>query len=165
MWPPLPADNEEGWQRLRDVAPFFSPTEETVGAGLSEENPGHLIAYKYPMITSYADTSDEEAYNLVMAMANTFEMYKDVNAVMPRWQPDRSGQPPADAPFHPGAIEALTELGLWTEEHQAWNDRRLERMQKVQDAWAAAEEAALEQEIPDKEWPDFWAEWRQEHLQ
>lgn len=163
-WPPLPADNAEAWERLRGVAPFFSPAVETVGAGLSEESPGYLIAYKYPMITTYADTSDQQAYDMVMAMAATFEMYKDVNAVMPRWNAESAGQTPADAPFHPGAVKALTELGVWGEAAEAWNQQRLERLQKVQAAWDAAQEAALDQEIPDKDWPDFWASYRAEHL-
>lgn len=163
-WPALPADQTESWERLRGVAPFFSPAVETVGAGLTEENPGHLIAYKYPMITTYAETGDQQAYDLVMAMVETFDMYKDVNAVMPRWNAETAGQIPADAPFHPGAIEALKELGVWTEAAEAWNQQRLARMEKVQATWDSAQDAALEQEISDKDWPAFWSSYRAEHL-
>lgn len=164
-WPPLPADNDDGWARLRGVAPFFAPAVETVGAGLSEANPGFLIAYRYPMITTYAETSEEQAYSLVMAMVETFEMYKDVNAVMPRWNYESAGQPPADAPFHPGAVRALKELGVWSGEHEAWNQDRLQRMTAVQAAWDAAQELALDQQVADKDWPAFWSDYRNQNLQ
>ncbi|MGP1254787.1 MAG: TAXI family TRAP transporter solute-binding subunit [Kiloniellales bacterium] len=163
-WPALPADQNESWERLRDVAPFFSPAVETVGAGLNEDNPGYLIAYKYPMITTYAETSDQQAYDLVMAMVETFDMYKDVNAVMPRWNTETAGQIPADAPFHPGAVKALKELGVWTDAAETWNQQRMARMEKVQAAWDSAQDAALEQEISDKDWPAFWSTYRAEHL-
>jgi TRAP transporter TAXI family solute receptor len=163
-WPGLPEDNAEGWERLRAVAPFFAPTVETVGAGLSADNPGHLIAYKYPMVTTYAGTSEEEAYHLTKAMDETFGMYKDVNAVMPRWSIKESGTAPADAPFHPGAIRYLKEAGVWTDEAEAWNQKRLERMEKVRNAWDAALEEALDQQVPDSEWPAFWENYRKQNL-
>lgn len=164
VWPDLPPENTEGWERLRKVAPFFAPTKETVGAGLSEDNPAQLIAYKYPMITTYASTSEEEAYNFTKAMVETFDLYKDATKVMPRWDAKLSGEPPADAPFHPGAIKYLKEIGIWTAEDDEWNQKRLERLKQVQEAWDAALEEALDKQIPDKEWPAFWENYRKQHL-
>ncbi|MBB4285175.1 TAXI family TRAP transporter solute-binding subunit [Roseospira goensis] len=163
-WPDMPADNTEAWERLRAVAPFFAPTAETVGAGLSEETPAQLIAYRYPMITTYADTSEEDAYNFVKAMDETFDLYKNANPVMPRWTVESAGTTPADAPFHPGAIRYLTEIGVWTDADAAWNAQRLARMEQVRAAWDAAQEQALDQTIPAKEWPAFWESYRQQHL-
>ena len=46
VWPNLPpAEDEEAWDRLREVAPIFEAIDETIGAGVSEDNPATLIAY------------------------------------------------------------------------------------------------------------------------
>ncbi|QPC43103.1 TAXI family TRAP transporter solute-binding subunit [Kaustia mangrovi] len=164
VWPNLPTDNKEGWDRVRKVAPFFSPATETIGAGLSKEHPAQLIAYKYPMITTYASTSEEDVYNLTKAVVESYDIYKDANKVMPRWDAQSAGKTPADAPFHPGAVKYLKEIGVWTDEDEAWNQKRLERLKAVQAAWDAAEEEAIEKEIADADWPDFWASYRKEHL-
>lgn len=79
---------------------------------------------------------------------------------MPHWETKKSGTTPQDAPFHPGAIRYLKEIGVWTETAQAWHEARLERMKKVQAAWDEATEAAFDQGISAKNWPAFWAEHR-----
>ena len=163
-WLDIPADNEAGWERLRAIASFFAPTNETVGAGISEEDPAQLIAYRYPMITVYASADEDEVYAMTRAMIDSYDAYKDATAVMPRWEVGEAGVPPADAPFHPGAIRALKEAGVWTEEHDAWNAARLERLNAVMEAWETASEEAFEQNVSDSDWPAFWAERRAELL-
>jgi TRAP transporter TAXI family solute receptor len=37
VWPPYPASDTAGWERIRRVADFFEPYKETVGAGISAE--------------------------------------------------------------------------------------------------------------------------------
>lgn len=164
MWPPIPADDAEGWARLDGIAPIFEPLAETVGAGMGEDNPAHMIGYRYPMITTYATTSDDEVYAVTKAVVESFDLYKDVTAAMPRWDAQIAGRPVVDAPFHDGAIRYLKEIGVWTDEDQAWNDARLARMQAVQAAWDDAIESALEQQIPGNRWAAFWEEWRAQHL-
>ncbi len=72
--------------------------------------------------------------------------------------------PPADAPFHPGAVRYLTEIGVWTEEADAWNAKRVERLEQVKEAWNAAFDAAAEQGLSDKDWPAHWEKYRGEML-
>ncbi|MDN3516547.1 TAXI family TRAP transporter solute-binding subunit [Aquisalimonas lutea] len=161
-WVELPSDNEQGWERLREVAPFFAPYEETKGAGISEDNPVQIMAYRYPMIVARADTSADEVYSLVKALDETYDMYKDATAVMSQWDLDESGVPPADAPFHEGAIRYLREQGIWTEEHDEWNETRLERLRALQDAWQTTmDEAAGKSE---DEFNALWEEHRQRAL-
>lgn len=165
VWPSLPpGEDEASWERLREVAPIFEPMEETIGAGLTEENSAIMIAYRYPMITVYADASEEEAYAVTKAVVETFDLYRDVNPAMPRWDAELSGRPPVDAPFHEGAIRYLEEIGVWTEEDDAWNEVRLERLQAVMAAWDEAMNEALEQQIPGAEWEAFWMEYRESNL-
>ena len=145
-------------------APIFEAIDETIGAGVSEDNPATLIAYRYPMITVYAGMSDETAYAATKAVVESFDLYKDANPGMSRWEASIAGVPPTDAPFHPGAIRYLEEIGVWTDEHQAWNDARQERLDAVLAAWDGAMEQALEEQVRGADWQEFWAEYRAEHL-
>ncbi|MCP1337747.1 TAXI family TRAP transporter solute-binding subunit [Futiania mangrovi] len=165
VWPSLPDDDKAGWDRVKKVGSFFAPITETVGAGLSEDNPAQLIGYRYPMIATYADTSADEVYAVTKAIVETYDLYKDVNKIMPRWQAKIAGHPPADAPFHEGAVRYLKEIGVWTAEDEAWNQDRLARMKAVQAAWDAAMDEALEKNLPGKDWEAFWADYRAKNLQ
>jgi TRAP transporter TAXI family solute receptor len=153
-WLDVPKDDEEGWKRLREVAPFFQPYTETIGAGISEENPVDIFAYRYPVLTVRADMDEDAVYNYIKALDETYGMYKDATAAMPRWDLEEAGTPAIDVPFHDGAIRYLKEKGIWTEEHQAWNDQRTERLNALMDAWP---EALAEAEgKSDEEFAEIW---------
>ncbi len=159
-WVNIPTDDEEGWARIREVAPFFKPFEETKGAGITDENPAQLLAYRYPVLVTQADRDADEVYALMKALDETFDMYKNATAVMPRWGLEMSGTPPMDVPFHEGAIRYLKEIGVWNEEMQAWNDARLTRLNAIQAAW---DEAMAEgEDMSDEEFSDLWKEYRQQ---
>ena len=153
-WLDVPKDDEEGWKRLREVAPFFQPYTETIGAGISEENPVDIFAYRYPVLTVRADMDEDAVYNYIKALDETYGMYKDATAAMHRWDLEEAGTPAIDVPFHEGAIRYLKEAGIWTEEHQAWNDQRTKRLNALLDAWP---EALAEAEgKSDEEFAEIW---------
>jgi len=158
-WTGLPAGNTEGWKRLQDIAPFFAPFEETVGAGISREHPVELMAYRYPMVVVRADQSDESVYEYIKALDETFDLYKDATASMPRWDLTRAGTTPVDAPFHPGAIRYLEEKGIWTDADQQWNDARLTRLEALRTAWQ--DTVATHQDDDDPAFEKAWEKARQ----
>jgi len=163
-WAPLPRDNAQGWEAISSVADFFAPATATKGAGITEDDPAQIFAVRYPMITVYADTDETEVYNFVKALDETYGLYKGATAATPAWTLDRAGTSPADAPFHPGAIRYLKEIGVWTEADDAWNAKRQARLDKVIATWDAATEAALDQNVAARDWPAFWADYRAEKL-
>lgn len=163
-WVPVPAGNKEGWERLTGVAPFFSPHEETIGAGMSKDNPVELMAYKYPMIVTYASTDEDQVYALTKAVDETFDLYKESSPVMALWAIEKSGKPPADAPFHEGAVRYLKEKGLWTDESEAWQKQRLDHVSKVKGAWKDTLAAAEKEGIADDKFADFWLKRREQAL-
>ncbi|MEQ9125261.1 MAG: TAXI family TRAP transporter solute-binding subunit [Alphaproteobacteria bacterium] len=165
VWPEYPPDNKQGWDAIQKIISFAAPRLETTGAGVSEANPKQLIGFRYPMVTTYARTSDEDAYNMIKAMDLTYDDYKHTAASSHDWAIEKSGHPPYDAPTHPGAIRYMQEKGLWTAEDQAWNDRRLAEMNRTLAAWdearaefddmrAAAK--AKGETVDDGQWPEFW---------
>ena len=129
---------------------------------------------RYPLITVYPkDVSADEAYNFVMAADMAFDDYKNATATGEFWAVDQSGVPPYDAPAHEGTIRYLKEKGIWTEEHQAWQDNRLARLNKYLDQWGEAQaefhawreaEAEKGNKVDPKDaWPDYWEEYRTKH--
>jgi len=161
-WVNLSVDNKQGWDRVRKVAPFMGPRKETVGAGISEEKPVELLAYRYPVLVVRADMNADEVYTFMKAMDETFDMYKDATKVMPRWKLSAAGTPPIDAPFHEGAIRYLKEKGIWTAEHQAWNDARLKRLNALRAAWQKAQAAGKDK--TEQEFAAIWEKFRQQAI-
>jgi len=161
-WLPVPADNTEGWEKLTAVAPFFAPYNEVKGAGISEDNPAEIVGLRYPIIVVRADMSDDEVYAFTKALDETYDLYKDATSIMNRWSLEQSGIGPIDAPFHPGAIRYLEEKGVWTEEADAWNEKRLARLEALQAAWSEYHGANADK--PEEEFVSGWLAKRDETL-
>jgi TRAP transporter TAXI family solute receptor len=161
-YPPFPPDDAAGWERLRRVADFFEPYRETAGAGISPERPIDLVGYRYPIIATYANTTADEVYALVKAIDEAMDDISKITGSAANWNPIKSGKPPADAPWHDGAIRYLREKGIWTAESQAWQDGRLARMRRIQAGWAEAQRSFTGQ--GDDAWAQHWEKYRVERL-
>lgn len=161
-WLDMDPNDKEAWDQLGNVAPFLAPYKETTGAGISKDNPVNMVAYRYPMLVVRADADADEVYNLLKAVDETYPMYKDATAVMHRWDPKLSGVPAIDVPFHEGAIRYLKEKGIWTDEHQAWNDTRTVRLNALLEAWPKA--IAEGKGKSDEEFAEIWEKHRQKVL-
>ncbi|RJE83220.1 TAXI family TRAP transporter solute-binding subunit [Paracoccus onubensis] len=162
-WIPLDADNKEGWAALDAVLPIMSPFEEDIAAGLSDGETVAMAAYRYPVIATKADKSADEVYAFVKALDETFDLYKDGTATMTRWDLEQSGLPPADVPFHEGAIRYLKEKGIWTDEAEAWNQKRVMRLDAMLAAWEEFKPA--NEDLPPEEFSAKWKEKQQEVLE
>jgi hypothetical protein len=158
VWPPYPASDKAGWERIRQVADFFEPYKETVGAGISVEKPVELVGYRYPIIACYANTNADEVYSMVKAVDESMDLIRGITGSAGNWAPQISGKPPADAPWHEGSIRYLKEKGIWTAEHQAWNDQRLARLKKVMAGWEEAKKSFKGGD--DQAWTAHWEEHR-----
>ena len=136
QWIEIPSSNTELWAKFQKALPLASPYHEDLGAGISKENPVWMMGFKYPMITVYDDAKDDEVYAVTKAVAENYEQYKDASPIMPRWELSKAGGYPMDAPFHNGAIKYLKEKGIWSAEHQTWQDGIMKRQGLLRQAWA-----------------------------
>ncbi|MFL1454071.1 TAXI family TRAP transporter solute-binding subunit [Marinobacter sp. GN3S48] len=162
-WLNMDPNDKEAWEKISEVAPFMASYTETIGAGISKENPVNIVAYRYPVLAVRADATADEAYNMLKAVDETYPMYKDATAAMPRWDINLSGVPSIDVPFHEGAIRYLKEKGIWTEEHQAWNDARTARLNALLEAWPKA--VAEGEGKSDEAFAEIWESHRQKALE
>lgn len=163
-WFDFPPDDKAGWKSATDVISFAEPVKQTVGAGISADKPVWLLGYRYPMLVSYASVSEDEVYNLVKAIDEAFDLFKDATSEAKNWEVARSILPPADAPMHDGAIRYAKEKGYWNDAAQAWQDGRLKRAAAVKAAWGDARAAFAKEGKADSDWPDFWDDYRAKSL-
>lgn len=153
IWPPLPAEDKAGWERVKRVAPFFNPHVATCGAGITASAPVNMSTYPYPVATVYGSQAEDQIYAITKAMIVNFDAYKDnapgalglaVKAQSMKWV----------VPFHPGAVKALKEAGNWTPEDQTHNDGLLKRQNVLKAAWS--EYAKTSASAGEKEFLDGW---------
>ena len=150
-WPPLPHDDEAGWERLRNVAPFFQPNLATIGAGMSEDDPYEGAAYPYPVMIAYADQDADLVYNMTRALVELFPSYDGKAPGIGGWALDQQTYDWV-VPYHEGAIRYFEEIGVWTPEMQAHSDELVRRQQVLADAW----QALKAENLPDGQWEDAW---------
>ncbi|WP_417839567.1 TAXI family TRAP transporter solute-binding subunit [Tritonibacter scottomollicae] len=151
---PLEADNTAGWEGLLKVLPIMGPSDEDVAAGLPEGEIAKMAAYRYPVITTTAEKTADEVYTFIKALDESYDLYKDGTATMPRWTLEKSGKPAIDVPFHEGAIRYLKEKGIWTDKDDAWNAKRIERMDALLAAWDDFK--PQNEGLSDEEFADAW---------
>ncbi len=163
-WLDMPADDKQGWARVKEYATLFSPVRAALGVQLSEETPVTLLGYGYPQLTVTDKANSEDVYNMIKALDMSFDLYKDATKMIGQWELAKSGKTPAGAPFHEGAIKYLKEKGIWTEKDEAWNQARIQRISDVKKAWSDALKEADTKGISDDEWSEFWSSYRAEHL-
>jgi TRAP transporter TAXI family solute receptor len=135
VWPPLPASDKAGWERVRKVGPFFTEHNATCGAGgITKEKPVQMGAYPYPLFTVYANQSENDVYMLTKALIEGYDGYKDnapgagglaVKAQTKNWA----------VPVHKGAVKALKEAGAWSDDQEKHNNGLFKRQELLQSAW------------------------------
>lgn len=173
IFPPLPAADKAAWARMNEVLDFLEPRVETRGAAIP---PGgvELIGIRYPMIATYANTSADEVYAMCQGVLDNMPAISAATGSGDAWDPKHSGLPRADAPWHEGTIRFMKDKGWWTDEAQAWQDKRLARLKKLIAAWPKAE-AAYKDHVAaeakkgnkvegDEAWEAFWLSYREKAL-
>lgn len=136
MWPPMPASDTAGWERVQKLAPYFYPHKSTCGAGYAKGETIEVAVYPYPIFMAYASQPAELVHALTKAMIVNYDTYKDAVVGVDGLEAKRQNQKWI-VPYHPGAVRALKEAGVWTDEGQKNNDALVARQKVLADAWAA----------------------------
>jgi len=135
VYPVISHKDKAGWARMNAVAPFFFPFMGTEGAELSKDKPAESATYPYPILMTYASQDASLVYNMTKAMVETYDMYKGAAPGNAGWAVERQNFAWV-IPFHDGAIRFWKEMGQWKPEHQAHNDKLLQRQKVLAAAWA-----------------------------
>jgi len=136
FYPPVPAADKAGWARINKISPYYAPHKATCGVGVSEKSPVELPNYPYPIFTVYASQPAALVYSLAKSMIVNYDGYKDAAPGAAGLELKRQILSWA-LPFHEGAVKAFKESGVWSAEHEAYNQRMIKRQDTLAAAWAA----------------------------
>ena len=129
----FPADDADGWARLKDFAPWFVHKRVTSGNNVPAEGLDFAV-YHYPMLVSTASVPADTVYGFAKAMVELYPEYKDAAPGAYGWALDRQDFAYV-MPYHEGAIRYWTEIGKWTAEDEANQQTLLKRQQVLKAAW------------------------------
>lgn len=157
FWPPVDPGNSAGLKRMQSIAPFFAPMTAIVGANIDGTDGVQTAGYAYPVLMTYADQDEALTYNMTKAMHEYFDLYKGKAPGIDGWALDKQDFQWV-APYHEGAIRYYKEIGKWSDEAQAHNDRLIARQAALSKAWEELKSMAPEN------WMEAWEMKRREAL-
>jgi len=157
---PLPRNDKAGWKRLQLIYPALLPytvpqnigTKSGWGVEMSGFPKGNFV---------YAGQEDVIAYAIAKVYAEGYKDYKDKHSHLPFWTIE-AALDVFDVPtaYHSGSIKYFKEKGLWTPEHEKWQQNQIRLENLRQEVWKnALTEAKLKNistEINNKEWTELW---------
>lgn len=135
-FPEFPHDDEEAVKRVRDRLPWYVPHIAIEGPTIPNEGI-EVFTSAYPLLVGMDTSDDTLVYSTVKIMHENYETYKDNAPGASGWRMDRQKFEQAFIPFHPGAIRYYREIGAWTEEAEANNQKNLQRQSVLKSAWDA----------------------------
>jgi len=159
FWPEYPIDDKEGWKHSREIVPYAMANITSKGAGSLKERPRQFMTYFYPWLICYPDkTSAETVYWMTKAVHQSYDLFKDVSPSMPLWNIKDCITPESASsiPYHPAAIKYFKEVGVWTDEHQRYQDESIALSIKLKKAWRVARMEADEKGLAEKDFASFW---------
>ncbi|MGR3552007.1 TAXI family TRAP transporter solute-binding subunit [Pseudooceanicola sp.] len=160
-WLETPASDTEGWARYTSVTPFVTPHMVSVGPGIDPDSPLPMALYPYPILVTEADQDDTEVRNIVAAMDEGFDEFKDAAPGANAYGVDRQILEWV-MPWSDGSVAYFKEKGLWTPEAQANQDRLVERQNLLVETWKGFIDGAPEGE---EEFTAAWMKARAEALE
>ncbi|HZM34026.1 MAG TPA: TAXI family TRAP transporter solute-binding subunit [Burkholderiales bacterium] len=135
LYPPTPAADKAGWERLRKFGPYYAPHKATCGVGITKDSPVELPNYPYPIFMAYAQQPADVVYGIAKAMIENYDGYKDAAPGADGLELKRQILQWA-LPYHEGTVRALKEAGVWKAEHEAHNQALLKRQQALAASWS-----------------------------
>ncbi|MDP3516819.1 MAG: TAXI family TRAP transporter solute-binding subunit [Pseudohongiella sp.] len=133
-WLPAPHDDDACWERLLNVAPYFTKYNATRGPGISDENPQEAGTYPYPILITQAEQDEDTVYWLTRVMNENYDTYKDADPGAIGWALEFQVFDWV-VPYHEGAVRYWKEIGVWTDAYEAHNADLIRRQDVLASAW------------------------------
>ncbi|MDE0941534.1 MAG: TAXI family TRAP transporter solute-binding subunit [Alphaproteobacteria bacterium] len=135
-WPQLPHSDKEGWARMNNAHPVNQMHVATSGAHISKDAPHQGATYAYPALITNADKDVGLVYSMVKGTVDQFDKYKNAAPGAAGWSIKNQNMTWA-LPYHKGAIMYWKEVGIWSDDAQAHNDKLVKRQNMLMAAWKA----------------------------
>jgi TRAP transporter TAXI family solute receptor len=134
VYPPTPAGDKAGWERMNKFGPYYRPHKATCGVGITEQNPVELPNYPYPIFVAYASQPADVVYGIAKARIANYDAYKDGAPGAAGLALDKQNLSWV-LPYHEGTVKAFKEAGVWKAEHDKYNRELLRRQEVLDAAW------------------------------
>ncbi len=125
-WFSMPAEDKEGWERLREVTPWAGPVTDTA-AGLKEGET--IVGAGYEQgVWALPTVSDDVVYAFCKALKDGYDVMAKMNPDLEAWTFDRAAslEGLAPIPYHEGTVEFMKDMGAWTPQHEQFQQEQLE---------------------------------------
>jgi len=155
----VPPTYEEGWERLRKIAPMVSPRMSPVGGGLSEQNPVWTMTLGYPTFLAWEHLDENIAYKITKVLHQSYSEYAQKNdSLKLDWTIDTTLTIFRNdiAPLHKGSIRYFNEIGMWNEELDKINEERIQHQEDLKNLWETTIKEAKENNITGEEFEKLW---------
>lgn len=139
-WLSMDLDNKEAWDGFLQHRPMVVPTTMNLGVSTARGVDGIASNFLYAV---HADADEAFAYSMAKWFHKRFDAYKGTHSLAARMDVEifRGYLNQSPLPVHAGTVRYLKEIGLWSEEDEAWNQQAIAKM----DRWMEARTAALEE--------------------
>lgn len=153
----MPPPGDERWELARKVHPFAFGGYLTAGAGVSKENPATGWGSVYPLFYCDASLDKGTAYHMTRMILEHNEGYGDQSDLLkPLTLENQDLFLEGCFAWHEGSIEYFKEIGLWTEEHEDANQKKIELLKEVAELWEETLNEADEQKLSGEAFTEFW---------
>ncbi|MEM8701839.1 MAG: TAXI family TRAP transporter solute-binding subunit, partial [Pseudomonadota bacterium] len=109
-------------------------------------------------LIAMADQDADLVYNMTKAMVDLYGEFEGKAPGINGWSIDKQDTQWV-APYHEGAIRYFKEIGKWSDEAQAHNDRLIARQAALADAWKSMDG------VSDADWDATWSQKRKAALE
>ena len=158
-WFDLNKCDDEGWRNFLNFAPWSVRDIPQKYAGKDHGHPEFgALGYNFGFWT-WDDQDEEVVYQYAKAIWDSYDKYQDKHPLLDRWTHEMAANTAEQHwPFHDGYIRLLKEKGLWTEEHEAFQQRQLENERKRIELWESALKEAKDKgiKIGSEEFQHWW---------
>lgn len=157
VWPEIDPANTDGIAKMKEIAPFFAATKAKVGATIDGTSGVLTAGYAYPVLVAMVNQDPDLVYNMTAAMVQLFDDFDGKAPGIGGWALEKQNFKWV-VPYHDGAIRYLKEVGAWSDDAQAHNDKLVARQAALASTWKA-----LKAEAP-ADWENAWATARKKTL-
>lgn len=119
---PPPDKEPDRWKRIHEKAPYVRSVQ-VIGEPGARKTPVYTTGYPN-CLSTYPWVSENIIWGVCKGMVEGYKSFKDVNADAARWTLDACLKP-VTTPYHPGTVRCLREIGKWTPELQAHQEKML----------------------------------------
>lgn len=160
-WLSAPHDDDQCWQRLLAVAPYFTKHNATRGASVSETNPNEAGTFPYPVLTTLSSQDSDLTYSLTRVINENYDDFKDSDPGAIGWAQE-SQIFDWVVPYHEGAVNYWREIGVWNAELDAHNEALIRRQEVLAAAWADVNARNIRDQ---EQFTEAWLATRIQHLE